>query len=623
MRKGKHSRYQQLGAEQKAKLTNADTPVSVSGELRSFTGPPENLEHFESALREFEILVASWPTGPAWIHAFVKRSNHHGIKSKRSYETIFGQFKNGFAHFLKQRGKTDLQLADYSSELILSFYSWLESDKTKMLGGIRSIETPRAESTARRYFQQLRLLIDELRNDSLYKTALCHLEFPNISFSGAAASERKTEVLDDPTFKSLYEGCRDSVLETIARVSYATQIFNSDPPLLPKLARKDGNRFREMPSLLFELNRRYPGLLPSLEIIRAEDEEIAYAIQYIHGGYRSIQEYFQPSSETLLPFMILISVYTHANTGPLRSLRRSNVSTINVLGKERICFLIEKGRGQYSYKRTFALDETDLLSPDRLHRFLELWTGRVRPAAQAESIGNMFIFVSQQGGVRSFYSAVDFGTDSDSSWLNALRNICKRLGLQAICNSEIRVTGLDVVREVTNDDVRAVKAAGGQKSEGTIKLHYEGAGAIRRRNEDLSGVMVTAERWVVSDGRTDPRGEPTSADMHAATPGWGCVDAFHSPILGELSGKLCGAFGSCPACPLATLNKESAYSLARVLQLDKEVKLAMEYLDFARWKSTYERVAIALRDKWIPSFSSPRVWEEACQLNLGAIGRLE
>lgn len=617
-----HSRYQQLGVDQRAKLTNPDEPISVSGGLSSFTGPPENLKYFDKSLTAFRELVTEWPTGKAWVHAFVKRCNCKDVKSKRSYDTIFSQFKNGFAKYLKQQEKTGLQLNEYGSDLIASFYSWLESDATKMLGGGRS-KSPRAESTARRYFQQFRILIEELQVDSVYGAELSKLEFPNISFSGAAASEKKTEVLDDQTFKALYQGCKDLVLETITKASYATQLFGSDPPAPLELERKDGNRYRELPNLLFELNRRYPGPLPSLAAIRARDGEIASAIQYIHGGYRIIQEYFQPSADTLIPFMVLMSVYTQANTGPLRSLRKSNVSTISVLGKERICLLIEKVRAQYSYKRSFALDQSDPLSPDQLFKFLESWTGRVRSVAEAESVGNLFIFSCQSGRVRSFFTAVDVGTDSDASWRNALRNICKGLGLPAICNGEIRVTGLDVVREASNDDVRAVKAAGGQKSEGTIKLHYEGAGAARRRNEDLSEVMATAERWVASGGRRDPRGEPAIADIHAATPGWGCVDAFHSPILGEVDGRLCAAFGSCPICPHGTLNSQSAYSLARVLQLDKEVKLAMEYLDFARWKSSYEGVAIALRDKWIPSFSNPQVWEEACQLNLGAIGRLE
>lgn len=595
----------------------------MTGGLSSFTGPPENLKFFEKSLQDLRELVAAWPTGGAWIHAYVKRCNHKAVKSKRSYDTIYGQFANGFAKYMEQQGNTNLQLNEYGSELVASFYSWLESDRTKQLRGGRTDDSPRSASTARRYFQQFRLLMEELQNDSIYGGQLVELEFPNISFSGAAASEQKTEVLDDHTFKLLYEGCRNLVLETINKFHHATKVFNSAPPAPLILERRDGNRYRDLNTLLFELNARYSGVLPSLDAIRASDKMIARAIQRFHGGYRVIQEYFQPSAESLLPFMILVSVYTQANTGPLRSLRLSNISTIDVLGKERICILVEKGRGQYSYKRTFALDGSDPISPDQLHKFLESWTERIRPDAGVESRGNLFIFVSQQGVVRSFLSAVDVGSDSDSSWYNALKNICKRLGLPTVSNSEIRVTGLDIVREVTNDDIRAVKAAGGQKSESTIKLHYEGSGAIRRRNEKLSEVMMTAERWVVSEGRADPRGEPTSADIHAATPGWGCLDAFHSPILGELDGKLCGAYGSCPVCPLATLNTESSYSLARVLQLNTEVKLSMEYLDFARWKSAFEGVAIALRDKWIPSFSNPRVWEEACQLSLGGIGRLE
>lgn len=622
MRKSKASRYRQLSDGQRAILGEADGKVSVAGQLKSFTGRRENLKHFEAALLDFKKIVVAWPTGPAWIHAFIRRCDSQSLKSKRGYETICGQFKNGFAKFLEQKSLTQLEFSDYSTQLVIDFRAWLRIDSTKKAGSATGDGKPRSGATSRKYFQQFQLLIDELRQDSRYGKQLPAIVFPNIPFSGSAANQKRYEILDDLSYKNIYLGCRQLAEATSACVWYAQSIFASES-VKPDDTRRGRGKYGDLASLLSALNHRYPGVLPNQATIRRDEKVLCDAIQYIHGGYRAIQEYFQPSAETLLPFIILLAIYTQANTGPLRSLRVSNIQQVEVLGRQRIQLQFEKGRGQYSYKRSYALDEADPLSPDGIRRTIEQWTRRIRGEAEAEAKANFFIFVSQQGRVRSFLTAVDYGSDSDSSWKNAIKNLCKLLGIEGLTTSQLRFTGLDIVREITNDDIRAVKAAGGQKAESTIKLHYEGAGAARRRHEALAEVMQTQERWVDTRGRANPRGAPDHVNISAATPGWGCIDPYCSPIPGQAHGRLCGAFGSCPACPHATLDCRSSYALARVLQLNDEVQQAMDYLDAPRWFSTYGQVAIALRNKWIPSFSDPRTWEEASQLNLGPIGRLE
>lgn len=130
------------------------------------------------------------------------------------------------------------------------------------------------------------------------------------------------------------------------------------------------------------------------------------------------------------------------------------------------------------------------------------------------------------------------------------------------------------------------------------------------------------ERFVRSGGRSHVRGAPQPVDAACATPGWGCLDPYNSPIPGQIKGKLCEGFGLCPACALGLLNHESPYCVARAIQLRNEVDEAHNYMNFSRWKAVYEPVRQKLDKVWLPLVSMD-VLGKARELNLGPIGRLE
>ena len=88
MKTTRATRYQQLSEGQITHLRDPDNQIGVSARLHSFTGAPENLQHFQKALQSFEQLVHGWPTQEAWLGAFVSRCCSEGINSKRAYETI-------------------------------------------------------------------------------------------------------------------------------------------------------------------------------------------------------------------------------------------------------------------------------------------------------------------------------------------------------------------------------------------------------------------------------------------------------------------------------------------------------------------------------------------------------
>lgn len=121
--------------------------------------------------------------------------------------------------------------------------------------------------------------------------------------------------------------------------------------------------------------------------------------------------------------------------------------------------------------------------------------------------------------------------------------------------------------------------------------------------ERTASVISLRGRWADTGGRIDPRDLPEDADKGAATPGWGCLDPYDSPIAGQVKGKLCKSFGSCPNCPLGLLDTTSPYACAQAHRLLHSLRSAQESILPQVWLSRVGKIHDALLNKWLPMFS--------------------
>jgi len=613
------SRYKQLNDAQRQAITAKGADVVVRAELNPYTGHAKNLPHFQEARLSFECIVQGWTTAEAWVLAFVSWSNNPKRNSPRAFRTAQSAFKNGFAAFVEATNRRALKLSEFDSAVIDEYEVWTKNRRVpEGYAGAGGLTSP---NTQRKEFALVKALFHELGKQPSTRSALAPgLTFREKRFPRAHASTIPTPVLDDMTWLQLIAACRKEVAETMREVRLDWAILDG-PKAEPDMACVYRGRYANYAAALQALASAYPGPVPTIDAVRSSNAPLGDAVQHIHG-YGRISKPLYPSAEMLLPFILLVTAYTQANTGPMRGLRRHQVEVRSVMERDRTVITFTKNRGNTQYSRSFAVDESDPFSPLELFRFVERWTARIRRFAE-DHVDSVFIFVTNRHLVRAFLTAQVDGKDSDVAWRYALMKFCERNGLPYTTVSELRMTGLDIIRSLNRDDIRAVQAAGGQSAQGTIDVHYDGAGAKRRRQENLAGVMVVQERWAATGGRSDIRGAPDDCDIGAATPGWSCLDPFDSPIAGEIKGRPCQAYGRCPDCPAGGINERSPYVLARVLQLTAEVEKAQSYLDAQRWLAVYAQVLKLLRSKWIPQFTDPTVIAAAAQLNLSPIGRVE
>lgn len=610
----KNTRFSQISSEQKKILLSESEPHIAPG-LLSYVG--RYPEHYEKSRKVIEGAVKNFATADYWLYAFAKYCSSSEVAEPSNYLKIAYNFSNGFCRWINSSGRGKDEISTMDTKAVREFYDFLCGLRHRRGEKKGELLNP---NTLRKYYGAFKKFIEILLENEKYANNMKQrIGFISNPFPEAQQSTESTELLDDNTFIRLYATVRELCEETMKKVDYANSILNGQriPPNFHARGRGKYNNLGALLWALKDLERiPFPSCSGELKITHPD---IFNSIAYVHGGTGKVYSMFYPSAENIFPFIVLLAIYSAANTNPLRTLKISEINDVEVMGVMRVKLSFVKNRGK-NYSRSFAHDDDDPLSPNKVVDFLKRWGA---PLRKVDFSDYLFLFSHREGGgVDVFKTFVESGTDVCGHWTTGMKRLTKLLGLKSrLTTQKIRATALDIVRDISDDDIRAHSAAGGN-TEAVLQTYYDSSGAKAKRIEQLAGVMAGQERHVRTYGRIDHRGSADSSDLGAATPGWNCVNPYDSPIDGEVKGRACHAKGMCPACALGFLDINSPYAFARSVQLIDEIWEAQNYVDPRRWGERYKPVRAILMRKWISAFSK-FVAEEAKKLSLGPIGRLE
>lgn len=529
-----------------------------------------------------------------------------------SYATKYTLSRNivPFVEFLVDEQLTQIEFNDLTVSHINGFVAWLDDQPNR--------GRPWSEDTRRDKLGAVRTLLEIYR---LMHPGVLQRDFyvPNGQWVGAAYKANHTPALPGSEWDALHDACLSEVTSTMEIHEETLELVAEGADRIPQGKPKRGV-YLELPIFLASMNAAYPVRFPTAKQVTSDNNLLGRALIQVHGA--SSLQGFYPSPKTLVPFVLLMALYTLFNATPLLNLLWSNIEYRNVLGTPRVIIRGYKARSKRNLERSFALDPKDPYSPGEILLFLKSWTARLRPELDPIFQDRVFIFASNQGKPGDEMRARGFGLDKmgsthDNAWKYNVRNFLADHDLAVSGVRQIRATGLDVIHSLFSGDIRAVVAAAGHSS-GNVSDRYYTSGTARSRNDQsLAGVMVTHERYARTGGRIDPRGTPAHGDIFAATPGAICADPYDSPFAitpkpidetgGISNAQLCDAYGMCWNCPLLQLHFSSPYQFARAIQFKEELVTARGYLPAARWKETWRPVLTNLEKHIIPRFTDPAV----------------
>ncbi|WP_312806855.1 hypothetical protein [Comamonas sp.] len=507
-----------------------------------------------------------------------------------------------------------LTLKDINTRYLSNFVRWLDR-KGENKAPVWSVATKNGVLTAfRRVFKAL---ISSEQWASRLETGL---QLPSRTWSGAGRKGTPRQVIDDETLTRLLLACRQEVLATKETLIAAWAEMdaldeNFDPESVPTSAAEWRAVFK----------RKYTDRIPHYTWISRNDSQLRSGLKQLGNSPVELRRPLMPMSRDLVPYVLLLALPTSFNPHVLRGLDLEDIDYPDDFGGSRIRFRSSKGRSSRRQIRTFAIG--DPLGPDALVAMVEAWTTQVRQAAPAHLKTKLFIFYSPYSDSMDSdgqpITSLAGGVIAQKAWYTALKNFLEEHSLPKFTLAQLRPTSLDLIHELTDGDLKAVQTAGNQRSPQVILDHYTSDAARLRNNEKLAAAMQTRDRLVQRQGAVaDPRMEPQESDMGCATPGFNCLDPFASPWLTEIEGRMCQAYGMCPACPLACINVKSGYVAARLLQLRTLVEVAQIELEARRWTECWRPIGERLDNYWLRLLDDV-VLVEASKLTLPPLPTLE
>ena len=393
--------------------------------------------------------------------------------------------------------------------------------------------------------------------------------------------------------------CSEAVVSTMRRIESGWASRDTNQNSLPSSS-SSYKSYSDLGICLAALHATVRGQFLSCSL-RRTFPQLSLAVDTFHNGWSNISEYFYPNPRLLVPFAILLSLFTGVNTGSLLESRVADYTTEAMFGKLRFHWKIWKERAKRDQYGSIAQHLADAVHPEQLVAFLRRWTEYLRPLAHASDSQFLFLCVTLRGprSVMTFKSTCAGPTGSEL-WTSNLDRFLHEHKLQHVTSRQFRVSALEIVHQVTGGDLRQMQAQANQKNLLTTEKHYVSDTVKKRDDERLVQIIQGRERWVRTGGQIDTRGQPENADITAATPGWGCLDPFSGYF--DAPDTLCSAYGQCPICPFGSIDFGSVYACAQVHNLIAAHRSAINTMAPAAWLKRCAPVIDRLMNECLPRF---------------------
>lgn len=504
----------------------------------------------------------------------------------------------GLVTFLLERQWQDFSLGDLSYDVLLDFIKWL-NDKLNDAGTAARW----SEATKVKKYSVPRVnLSDLVKNEKWKHNFNADFDLPPVPWKNIKGKSAPTKIIDDDLMTRIRLACIEEVRGYIDQYHETINALKVPGPFPPIHVTRKYSRV-SLPALFHYLEQiSEEGVLPSPRKLpkRVLGELQERRIPYI----QSIVTRFHPTARSLVPFVLLLNFPLDYNADTIRWASRGDFLWNNKW------FLAEcyKGRAEQNQKVYLPMDR-DIDHPATLINFLNIWTARLRNHVRPEYRDRLFLYVNYSSDALDVVSSWegDSRTATENSdlsnthvWKRALESFRKEHALEHFTLAQTRPTLLDKGWEVSAGDIKFVQAQANHKRAQTTDEHYTSDGERQRQNDKLGGVLELRTRWRETNRLIDPRNRQHEEDVQCATPGWSCFDPYDSPY--SEKGKLCSAYGRCPACPLGTTDVSSPLCYAYSINLREAVDRAQLSLNPEDWIVRWAPVKKKLDERWLPAF---------------------
>ncbi|QFY59708.1 hypothetical protein FZ934_04225 [Rhizobium grahamii] len=560
---------------------------------------------FSEAFRKRPEITRAIATG------FIGSSNGKAKSSVKKDESHAKLFLTTFLDGLqKSFGQNVAKLAQLNGKIGNDYLEWLSGEFK--LATLPSAKGILGETSIPAIYNRIRLIVEFLSTSPSYSKDVNGVIFKPNPKPGSHKAIKHREALSEADMRLLIAACQREIRRTIKQLEYGDTLKERPDPRLDVCS--------WIEKKFYSLDACIQAYLHADKIRAWEHGSLATEMRGFeratHGRKINrvfIREHLHFTSATIIPFVILLEMTNLFAVDSHILLTWDDVGDA-LTSDKRGRIEANKPRGDVLQVRTFRKNDPYYFSSHNLLRLLNKHTAYTRTLVDPKFSRRIFLFVDGQGRPKAFTSQ-----NESRLFYKCLMAFIKRNKLKHFSLSQLKSTAPILV----GADINAASELLHHEQIRTTQTHYDPAAAKRVRREKIAFEMAVRERNLATLGKSDTRGKGlTKAEKTAVTPGFLCIEPLNSPYRDQIPGRMCTAYGRCPACPNATVDCQSskaAYRLAELLSLLNDHRF--KCLE-ARWLVYWKPQVDALRDFWLRNFD-PNAIAAAANLKLSPLPEID
>ena len=436
--------------------------------------------------------------------------------------------------YLSERRLHDIPLERLDEQVMAGFNSWLHQKRQKNGQPLH----PRTIGSA---LSPLRSVLAHAPGADAWR------DIVPAGPRGAARKTEPTEVFQFDELLHVMAAAEKEVLALRDRWDEGQRLLEQGFALLERGAELEinpGARKHNNPKSVLEpnvalalamLDKRYPGVIPDLDVIAAHDKRLGATVKYALGQ-KTASNYFYACTRDLVPLAMCIAFPTVFNPDTVLGLNWKDIDrNTDRLGKRSVQFDVREGdEGENDeksedgesdapadtplvkitgYKPRARRQLVCLLDPEAsgpalvsLNLVLDLLivlTKRIRSHVVApEHSDSVFLFIqkSREKRAKSFGNSTHVRS-GDAAWNDALRYFIADNKLPDFTLKTLRATLLDFAQLFNRGDLEAAKQLGNHRGRLTTWTHYTSDLVKRLLQEATGETLLVRERWLDSGGK--------------------------------------------------------------------------------------------------------------------------
>jgi len=505
------------------------------------------------------------------------------------------------------------EYSDFTTTFIAGFLQWLNGKgdvvpRVNDSGGLSQLSA----ASVYRLVRDLYTFIQERREPS--ETALLPVIFELNASKGAHKQVQHRHGLAEAELAQIRRACFDELGRTFELLEEGFRWTSDDNLIVPSLG-SPCSAFADL-AVAVKAYQAAEGLRLSTSGFQAKFPGLHRAIKgHPYNTVGDVLKRLHFTKRSIVPVVILLAMHFAFEPDTLLQLDWKREEDSFLYGSSRGVVSGVKHRGGFSLKaKPYFRNDRRPYSPGELFSMLRKVTPRTAKLISS-SCTQIFCFARRDGSLGYFKNSNQFQKSLD-------RFVADH-GLPHFTLSQFRKTGADIIATVTGGDLAEQKSFLRHKAVSTTASSYQSASSRGRREEQLAQSQNIRVRRVETDGRIETRGASLPLGQRlAATVGFYCLDPYDSPYERQKKGELCKAYGLCPSCPLAQVDRSSARDCRRVMQLRSRLVEARAVCSPSRWKLHWAPQLDAIDNVWLPNFPE-HVREQAFSLAMPEIPEIE